>query len=131
MVVARFADPRGKLKDGSQQPYLVLNSQGSNRRVVWLGSGETWRLRSYSVPYHERFWTKLLHYAASNNMSRVNKRIRLYMGSSHVANKPIEIEGKFDGKDGEPLAPEFQAARGQADAAAGTCPIRSRRSPST
>jgi hypothetical protein len=103
VVVARFTDPRGKLKDGSQQPYLVLNGQGSNRRVIWLGSGEIWRLRSFSIPYHERFWTKLLHYAASNNMSRVNKRIRLYMGSSHVANKPIEVEGKFDGKDGDPL----------------------------
>jgi hypothetical protein len=27
------------------------------------------------------------------------------MGSTHVANKPIEFEGKFEGKDGEPLAP--------------------------
>jgi hypothetical protein len=105
VVVARFADPRGKLKDGSQQPYIVMNSPSSNRRVVWIGSGEIWRLRSYSIPYHERFWTKLLHYAASNNMSRVNKRIRLYIGSNHVANKPIEFEGKFDGKDGEPLPP--------------------------
>src|SRR6185437_7804081 len=77
----------------------------SNRRVVWLGSGEIWRLRSFSVPYHERFWTKLLRYAASNNMSRVSKRIRLYMGSNHVANKPIEFEGKFEGKEGEALAP--------------------------
>jgi hypothetical protein len=38
-------------------------------------------------------------------MSRVNKRIRLYMGSTHIANKAIEFEGKFEGKEGEPLAP--------------------------
>ncbi len=105
VVVARFADPRGKLKDGSLQPYLVTTSPSSNRRVVWLGSGEMWRLRSYNVSYHERFWMKLLRYAASNTMSRISKRIRLYMGSTHVANKPIEFEGKFEGKDGEPLAP--------------------------
>jgi hypothetical protein len=103
VVVARFTDPKGKLKDGSQQPYLVITSPSSNRRVVWLGSDEMWRLRSLSVPYHERFWIKLLRYAASNNMGRVSKRIRLYMGSNHVANKPIEFEGKFEGKDGEPL----------------------------
>ena len=105
VVVARFTDPKGKLKDNSLQPYIVTTSPSSNRRVVWLGSGEIWRLRSFRVSYHERFWTKLLRYAGSNNMSRVNKRIRLYMGSTHVANKPIEFEGKFEGKEGEPLAP--------------------------
>jgi hypothetical protein len=104
VVVARFTDPKGKLKDQTLQPYIVTTSPSSNRRVVWIGSGEIWRLRSYSVPYHERFWTKLLRYAGSNNMSRINKRIRLYMGSSHIANKPIEFEGKFEGKEGEPLA---------------------------
>jgi hypothetical protein len=105
VVVARFADPAGKLKDGSLQPYLVTSSPSSNRRVVWVGSGEMWRLRSFNVSYHERFWMKLLRYAASNTMSRISKRIRLYMGSTHIANKPIEFEGKFEGKDGEPLPP--------------------------
>ncbi len=104
VVVARFTDPAGKLKDGSLQPYIVTTSPSSNRRVVWLGSGEFWRLRRYNIDYHERFWMKLLRYAASNNLSRVSKRIRLYMGSTHVANKPIELEGKFDGKEGELLA---------------------------
>ncbi len=105
VVVARFPDPAGKLKDGSLQPYIVTSSPSSNRRVVWLGSGEMWRLRSFNVSYHERFWMKLLRYSASNTMSRISKRIRLYMGSTHIANKPIEFEGKFEGKDGEPLPP--------------------------
>jgi hypothetical protein len=105
VVVARFTDPAGKLKDGSLQPYIVTSSPSSNRRVVWLGSGEMWRLRGYNVSYHERFWMKLLRYGASNTMSRISKRIRLYMGSTHVANKPIEFEAKFEGKDGEPLPP--------------------------
>lgn len=125
VVVARFADPRGKLKDNSLQPYIVTTSPSSNRRVVWLGSGEMWRLRSYNVSYHERFWMKLLRYSASNTMSRISKRIRLYMGSTHIANKPIEFEGKFEGKDGEPLAagpkaPAVQVAAppGAADTAA-------------
>jgi hypothetical protein len=113
VVVARFADPKAQIrgKDGKmeQQPYIVMTSPSSNRRVIWLGSGETWRLRSYSVPYHERFWMKLLRYAASNNMSRVSKHIRLYIGATHVSNKPIEFEGKFDGKEGEPLAPTAKA----------------------
>ncbi len=125
VVVARFTDPKGKLKDQTLQPYIVTTSPSSNRRVVWIGSGEIWRLRSYSVPYHERFWTKLLRYTGSNNMSRVNKRIRLYMGTTHTANKPIEFEGKFEGKEGEPLAPgpkvptvKVSPPAGQADSVA-------------
>lgn len=109
VVVARFTDPKSKLKDNTMQPYLVTTSPSSNRRVVWIGSGEIWRLRSHNVSYHERFWTKLMRYAASNNMSRVSKRIRLYIGSTHIANKPIEFEGHFIGKDGEPLAPGAKA----------------------
>jgi hypothetical protein len=125
VVVARFADPAGKLKDNSLQPYIVTTSPSSNRRVVWLGSGEMWRLRSFNVAYHERFWMKLLRYAASNTMSRISKRIRLYMGSTHVANKPIECEAKLEGKDGEPLPPgpkvptvQVEAPPGMADTVA-------------
>jgi hypothetical protein len=104
-VVARFTDPRGKLKDGTKQPYLVISGQASNRRAVWLGSGEIWRLRSFNIAYHDRFWIKLLRYAGSNNMGRINKRIKLYMGQKFVANKFAEFEAKIDGKGGEALDP--------------------------
>src|SRR5262249_49941864 len=84
-VVARFTDPTAKLKDGSQQPYVVLSDPASHRRVVWLGSGETWRLRQYREAYHERFWAKLLRYAGAGNLGKVHKNIRLEMGSAYVA----------------------------------------------
>jgi hypothetical protein len=103
VVVARFTDPKGKLKDGQQQPYLVISGQGSNHRVVWLGSGEMWRLREFEIPYHERFWVKLLRYAGSNNIGKVNKRIRLLMGDRFVANRFVEFDVKADGKGGEVL----------------------------
>ena len=63
-------------------------------------------------------------------MSRVSKRIRLYMGSTHVANKPIEFEGKFDGKEGEPLAPGAKPPNVKLTPPPGlpdrSCPSRSR-----
>jgi hypothetical protein len=106
VVVARFNDPRGRLKDGTLQPYIVLTPQGSGRRVVWLGSGETWRLRQYKTLYHERFWSKLMHYAGAGNMAKINKRIRLEMGTSYTQNQPVEVEAKIDGRGGEPLPPD-------------------------
>ena len=51
-VVATFTDPRARLVDGSEQPYIVTMIYGSGR-TVWLGSGETWRLRNYRESYHE------------------------------------------------------------------------------
>jgi hypothetical protein len=103
-VVARFTDPHARLRDGSQQPYLVLSDPASHRRVVWIGSGEVWRLRQYREAYHERFWTKLLRYAGAGNLGKLSKRIRLEMASTYTANKFVEVEAKIDGRGGEPLS---------------------------
>jgi RNA polymerase sigma factor (sigma-70 family) len=50
------------------QPYLVVGPQGKGR-VVYIGSGETWRLRQYRQAYHERFWSQLVRHAAGNRTS--------------------------------------------------------------
>lgn len=63
VVVAAFTDPSAKMDDGALQPYLVTAASGKGK-AVWLGSGETWRLRAYRESYHERFWTGLARYAA-------------------------------------------------------------------
>jgi len=103
LVVARFTDPLARLKDGSLQPYLVISDPASGRRVVWLGSGEMWNLRRHSEAFHERFWTKLARYAASQSQGKTNKRITPIIGRNFKANKPFDIEAKIDGKGGEPL----------------------------
>jgi RNA polymerase sigma factor (sigma-70 family) len=69
-VVATFADPQARLADGAERPYLVTMSHG-NGRVVYLGSGETWRLRQWREAFHERFWTALVRYAGSRSLSRL------------------------------------------------------------
>jgi hypothetical protein len=103
-VVARFGDPQAKLKDGvAQQPYIVLSDPNSGRRVVWIASGETWRLRQYREAYHERFWTKLTRYAGARNQGRLAKRIQINMARTFTANRQVEIEAKIDAKGGDPL----------------------------
>jgi hypothetical protein len=71
--------------------------------VVWIASGETWRLRQYREAYHERFWTKLTRYAGAKNQGRLAKRIQINMARTFTANRPVEIEAKIDGKGGDPL----------------------------
>jgi RNA polymerase sigma factor (sigma-70 family) len=67
-VIATFRDPKARVApDGGKPhdlPYLVTMPYGKGR-TVYLGSGETWRLRQFRESFCERFWTQLARYAAS------------------------------------------------------------------
>ena len=104
-VVATFADPRARLSDGKEQPYLVTMPYG-NGKVVYIGSGEVWRLRQYPKQgevFHERFWTKLARYAGSGNLIGQTRRGRLNMGSTFTAQNFIRVEAQLFDKDMQPL----------------------------
>jgi hypothetical protein len=104
IVAARYTDPATKLREGKEEvlhPFIVLKPNTAER-VIWIGSTETWRLREYKEAYHERFWTKLLRYAAANSKGKLQKRIRLEMNKVYTALKPIEIEAKIEDSSGLP-----------------------------
>lgn len=102
IVVARFTDPSARLKDNTLHPYLVMTPEALPR-AIWLGSAETWRLREYREAYHERFWTKLVRYAAGKSKGPVVRSIRIEAPSVVSANRNMEVEAKIDGPDGNPL----------------------------
>jgi hypothetical protein len=62
VVLATFTDPKARLSRGTERPFLVTRVAGLGR-VVYLGSGEIWRLGRYRQDYHPRFWLGLLDYA--------------------------------------------------------------------
>src|SRR5262249_7734401 len=99
LVVARYGDATQKLKDGTLMPYIVMNPDQLSRSV-WIGSAETWRLREYREEFHERFWTKLVRYAAAKSKGGALSGIRPEMARIHVVNRPIAAEAKIDGRDG-------------------------------
>jgi hypothetical protein len=102
-VVAAFADPRARIDNGQkEQPYLVTMPFG-NGKVVYLGSGETWRLRQYREIYHERFWTKLARYAGSGNLTRQSRRGVIVMGREFPAEQLVPVEAQLFGRDLRPL----------------------------
>jgi hypothetical protein len=102
-VVATFADPRARIDNGQkEQPYLVIMPYGSGK-VVYLGSGETWRLRQYREVYHERFWTKLARYAGSGNLTRQSRRGVIVMGQEFTAGQFVPMEAQLFGRDLQPL----------------------------
>ena len=103
LVVARFDDPLVKGKDGKEQPFIVISDPASGKRVVWIGSGEVWRIRQYREQYFERFWMKLARYASAAATGKENRRISPYLGGPYLANRFIEFEARIDDKGGKPL----------------------------
>jgi hypothetical protein len=107
-VVATFSDPRAKLKDGTkEQPYIATMPYGSGK-VVYIGSGETYRLRQFREVYHERFWTKLARYAGSGNLTRLSRHGVLVMGREFVAGRYVNVEAQLFGRDLQPLAQQLR-----------------------
>jgi hypothetical protein len=68
VVIAAVRDPKARIAPAGGKPqdlpYLVAMRYGKGR-TVYLGSGETWRLRQFRASFHERFWGGLARYAAS------------------------------------------------------------------
>lgn len=103
VIVARYRDPSlEKMEDGTEQAYIVVTPEALPR-VVWLGSAEMWRLREFKEEYHERFWTKLVQYAAAKSKGTTAKTIRIEMGNNFPALRYVDVEAKIDASSGEPL----------------------------
>lgn len=103
VILATFSDKKGMLKSGDEQPYLVINPVVGRGKTVWIGSGETWRLRQYRETYHERFWTKLARYVGSGTYGKQTSRVVPYIGKRFPANSMVHIEAQMRGLDQEPL----------------------------
>lgn len=102
IVIARFGDPTARLKDNTLHPYMVTSPE-SLPRVTWIGSAEMWRLREYREAFHERFWTKLVRYAAAKSKGAAIKAIRVEAPTVVSSGRYMEVEAKIDGPDGTPL----------------------------
>jgi hypothetical protein len=105
ITVATFSDPFVQDAAGREQPYLVLQPNYGRGRVVWLGSGEMWRLRQYREVWHERFWIKLARYASQGSVGGSTRRIVLNMGKTFPAGKYAEVQAQMFGRDLKFLPP--------------------------
>jgi hypothetical protein len=110
IVVATFADPAAKMPDGTEQPYLVTMEYPQGR-IVFLGSGEVWRLRKYKEIFFDRFWIKLARYASAGSRIRQNKRGVLVMGKQFTSGNFVRLEAQMFGPDSNPL-PETTEVKG-------------------
>jgi hypothetical protein len=102
-VLARYGDTNRKAQtpNNERQPFFVY-SKSAKGPVFFIGSGETYRLRSFSEKFHERFWTKLLRSLGKRETSRG----LLVVGSRYAEGETVVVETELLDNDLKPLAPD-------------------------
>lgn len=86
-VLARFSDPDRKTAAGQRQPFMVLARVGKGP-VLYLGSGETYRLRQFNEKFHEVFWTKLIRQVGK----RETARGLMVVGNRYAEGETVSVE---------------------------------------
>lgn len=71
-VFARFSDPQASISD--ERPPLIVGQFYGAGRVLFLGTGEFWRLRAIDNAYFERFYIKLIRYVSEGRLLRDSNR---------------------------------------------------------
>ena len=71
-VYARFSDPEAGL--GNQRPVYIASHFYGGGQVLYIGSGELWRLRSLDPAYFEVLYTKLIRQVSQGRVLRGSTR---------------------------------------------------------
>src|SRR5262249_23717951 len=102
-VVATFEGPeRTRINDGKDpQPYIVTMPFGSGK-TVYIGSAETYRLRTYKDNFHERFWIKLCRYVSAGTTPQ--KRYGYFLLAKNAQVGTISVEAQLKGEDLLPMS---------------------------
>ncbi len=102
-IYARFSDPRTRVGD-SQPPYLVGHSYGSGR-VMFVGSGELWRLRSRDEAYFEVIYTKLVRHVTQARLLRGSTRgVLTTERDRYTPGQSVDVRARLTDARLDPLA---------------------------
>jgi hypothetical protein len=99
-ILARFSDGTDKKfltnRDGPMpgqlQPYMASYQVEGKGPTFYIGSMETYRIRSYSEKFHERLWTKLIRQMGKGDQSRGSKRGVIAVGQRYHENDVVEVQ---------------------------------------
>ncbi|MBS0266597.1 MAG: VWA domain-containing protein [Planctomycetes bacterium] len=104
-VYARFSDPRSGARG---QPILLASQYFGAGRVMYLGSGEMWRLRSLEEDYYDRLWIKMLREVGQGRLLRgTNRGILLLEKTQYPLGATVQVRARLL----DPQFKEYQAER--------------------
>jgi hypothetical protein len=87
-----------------EHPFLVARPHGKGN-VLYVGSGELWRLRTYRPEYHEKIWWNLAHYAAPEASSFTPQSRLTIRQRPESKGETVVIEARLFDKEGGPIDP--------------------------
>lgn len=109
-VYARYSDPRAA-EGGQLPPLLAAHFYGSGR-VVYLGTGEFYRLRSLDEGYFERFYTQLVRHASQGRLLRGSSRgVLLVDQDRFLLGQLVQVRARLTDPRLEPLVAPQAALR--------------------
>ena len=102
-ALAFFSNPQ--TRQGDEAPALIVSQFYGSGRVLYLGTGEFWRLRSENPDYFVRFYTQLIRYVAKGRMMQQSTRGRLMLTKEQFfPGDLIEIRATLLDPQMQPLA---------------------------
>lgn len=109
-VLARYSDPDAGIS--AERPvYLAEQFYGAGR-VLYLGSGELWRLRSLSVEYFESLYTQLIRHVSQGRLLRGSLLGRLLIPKDqYILGDDVVVRAQLSTPSREPLIAERVTAR--------------------
>lgn len=102
-VLAQFRDPRSA--DGARDRPLIVRQFYGAGRVLYLGTGEWWRLRQLGEAYYDRFWIRLIREMSQGRLLRGSSRAFLMVdGDQFPIGTQLTVRAQVFGADYRPIA---------------------------
>ena len=108
-LLASFSNPQAK--QGDEAPVLIATQFYGSGRVLYLGTGEFWRLRAKNPDYFTRFYTQSVRFVSKGRMMQQSNRGRLLLTKEQFfPGDVIEVRATLLDSQMQPLAvPEVTA----------------------
>lgn len=109
-VLGRYSDPDAGLS--TDRPVYIAEQFYGGGRVLYIGSGEMWRLRTLDQGYFEVLYTKLIRHVSQGRLLRGSSRGQLLVERDRYSvGDEVVVRAQLSSASREPLVAERVTAR--------------------
>lgn len=103
IALATFNDPRDQSSEGGI-PLIVTQFFGAGR-VLYLGSGELWRLREFGEELYDRLWVRTIREMSQSRLLRGSNRVLILIeGDRFKLGSDLPVRAQVLGTDFQPAS---------------------------
>ena len=103
VALATFSDPQSQSPEGAI-PLIATQFYGSGR-VLYLGTGEIWRLRQLGEAYYDKFWIRVIREMSQSRLLRGSARAMFLVdGDRFPLGSSLTVRAQLLGNDYQPIS---------------------------